>query len=231
MTANLTIVQPAATARPRDVPLGSPTRPSWRGRLHLAMLTVTAPLCALVAVDATSFRSRFGLLVFAVALCSMLTVSVTYHRWVHTIRARAAWRRADHAMIFVAIAGTSTPLCLDLEPSSSATWRLVFVWTIAAVGVAAKLSGCRRGDHVGNVLYIANGWAGVLILPPLWASGQVMATILIILGGVVYTLGAVGFTRGWPRLRPSVFGYHEVWHAATVVAAGAHLAAVWMITT
>ena len=58
-----------------------------------------------------------------------------------------------------------------------------------------------------------------------------MATVLIIIGGVVYTLGAIGFTRRWPTLRPSVFGYHEVWHAATVVAAGAHLAAVWMITT
>ena len=195
------------------------------------MLAVMAPLCALVAVDATSFRSRIGLLVFAAALCSMLSVSVTYHRWVHTLRARAAWRRADHAMIFVAIAGTATPLCLALEPASSATWRLVFVWTIAAVGVAAKLTGSRRGDYVGNVLYIANGWAGVLILPALWASGDAMATVLITLGGVVYTLGAVGFTRRWPRLRPSVFGYHEVWHAATIVAAGAHLVAVWMITT
>jgi hemolysin III len=231
VTADLTILDPAATAPPRDVPLGSPTRPSWRGRLHLAMLAVTAPLCALVAVDATSLRSRIGLLIFAAALCSMLSVSVTYHRWVHTLTARAAWRRADHAMIFVAIAGTATPLCLELEPASSATWRLVFVWTIAAVGVAAKLSGSRRGDHVGNGLYIANGWAGVLILPPLWASGEVMATGLIILGGVVYTVGAVGFNRRWPRLRPSVFGYHEVWHAATVVAAGAHLLAVWMITT
>ena len=88
MTATLTTVDPAARALPRDVPLGSPTRPSWRGRLRLAMLAVTAPLCALVAVDATSARSRIGLLVFAAALCSMLSVSVTYHRWVHTIRAR-----------------------------------------------------------------------------------------------------------------------------------------------
>lgn len=219
-----------ARPRPRDVPLGSPTRPSWRGRLHLVTLTLVVPLCAVVALDAHDVRARVGVVVYAVGLCSMFFVSTTYHRWVHTIRARAAWRRADHATIFVAIAATSTPLCLTFEPASAAAWRLVVVWTIAAVGVTAKATGSRRGNNVGNVLYIANSWAGILILPALWSNGYVAATVLLIVGGLTYTVGAVGFARQWPALRPSVFGYHEVWHAATVAAASAHLIAVWMIT-
>lgn len=221
------IVDPATSSR-WDVPLGTPTRPSWRGRLHLVTLAIAAPLCALVAVDAQDTRARIGVVVYAAGLCSMLAVSTTYHRWVHTIRARAAWRRADHATIFVAIAGTTTPLCLI---SSSPVWPLAVVWAIAVVGVLAKATGSRRGHHVGNVLYIANSWAGLLVLPALWASGHVVATALLLAGGLIYTGGAFGFARRWPTLRPSVFGYHEVWHAATVAAAGAHLLAVWMVTT
>lgn len=214
-----------------DVPLGSPTRPSWRGRLHLVTLALVAPLLMVVAADARSDLIRVGVVVYAVGLCSMFFVSTTYHRWVHTIRARAAWRRADHAMIFVAIAATCTPLCLTLGPAGSATWQLAVVWSIAAVGIVAKAGGGRRGNHLGNALYIANGWAGLAILPALWARGYVTPTILLLTGGVVYTVGAAGFARRWPSLRPSVFGYHEVWHAATITAAGMHLAAVWLITS
>ena len=108
------------------------------------MPIVMAPLCAVAALDAASLRARIGVIVFAAGLCSMLTVSVTYHRWVHTIRARAAWRRADHATIFVAIAATSTPLCLTVGPESSAGLRLLVVWTSAALGVAAKATANRR---------------------------------------------------------------------------------------
>ena len=127
------------------------------------MRIVMAPLCAVAALDAASLRARIGVIVFAAGLCSMLTVSVTYHRWVHTIRARAAWRRADHATIFVAIAATSTPLCLTVGPESSAGLRLLVVWTIAALGVAAKVTANgrrhtrvrrsdtrRRGDQRGH---------------------------------------------------------------------------------
>ena len=96
------------------------------------------------------------------------------------------------------------------------------IWTIAALGVAAKGHRTRAGNHMGNALYIANGWAGIFILPPLLARGHVVATVLFIAGGIVYTFGAIGFARRWPTLRPSVFGYHEVWHAATVIAATVH---------
>jgi hemolysin III len=215
----------------RDVPLGSPTRPSWRGRLHLLTLILVTPLSVLAVVDARGGAIRIGVAVYAAGLCSMFLVSTTYHRWVHTMRARAAWRRADHVMIFVAIAATSTPVCLTLFSAGSAAWRLAAIWTIAGIGVVAKASGTRRGNLLGNALYIVNGWAGVAMLPALWAHGDVTATVLLMVGGVVYTVGAVGFARRWPRLRPSVFGYHEVWHAATITAAGTHLVAVWMITS
>jgi len=213
-----------------DVPLGSPTRPSWRGRFHLAALLAAVPLFALLAIDVNDTRTRIGVALYAAGLCAMFLVSTTYHRWVHTLRARAIWRRADHATIFVAIAATTTPVCLALTPAIP-WWRLGIVWTLAAAGVMAKLVGGRRGNSAGNALYIANGWVGALMVPALWVDDERAAVVLLVVGGLVYTGGAAGFARRWPSLRANVFGYHEVWHIATVVAAGAHFGAVWLITT
>ena len=109
-------------ARELDVPLGSATRPSWRGRLHLIGLAAAVPLTVVLAIVASGGRAHGGVIVYAVGLCSMLAVSVTYHRWVHTVRARAAWRRADHATIYAAIGGTFTPLCLL---AFGTVWRVV----------------------------------------------------------------------------------------------------------
>src|SRR5687768_14792090 len=85
--------------------LGSPERPSWRGRIHLWALACIIPPLVAMAVQADGGRARAGVIIYTAGLCSMLAVSTTYHRWVHTTRARAAWRRADHATIFAAIAG------------------------------------------------------------------------------------------------------------------------------
>jgi hemolysin III len=80
-----------------DAPLGSPSRPSWRGRLHLIALWSAIPLLVELAIESDAVRSRAAVIVYAVGLCSMLGVSTTYHRWVHTVRARAIWQRADRA--------------------------------------------------------------------------------------------------------------------------------------
>lgn len=79
-------------------------------------------------------------------------------------------------------------------------------------------------------MYITNGWAGLVLIPALAAAGLVVPTVLLLIGGVVYTAGALGFARRWPTLRPTVFSYHEVWHLCTLVAAAAHLAAVWIVS-
>jgi len=214
-----------------DVPLGSPTRPTWRGRLHLVGLLVAIPLVVTVALLADGARSRAGVVVYGAGLCSMLLASTTYHRWVHTVHRRTRWRRIDHAMIFAAIAGTFTPLCLTLMGSRAAVVLLISVWLAAIIGATIKISGWRRREHTATAVYIGNGWAAVLLAPALWARGGAVATSLVFAGGVIYTVGAIGFQRRWPTLRPSTFSYHEVWHSCTLAAAGLHLAAVWIVTT
>lgn len=214
-----------------DVPLGCATRPLWRGRLHLLGLAAAVPLMVVLAILASGARARGGVIVYAVGLCAMLAVSVTYHRWVHTVRARAGWRRADHATIYAAIGGTFTPLTLMAFGTSASVVLLIVVWSAAVAGAVIKIADWRHADRVGVFLYLGIGWAGVLLMPALWQQGGVACVVLMFIGGVAYTVGAIGFGRRWPTLGPSVFSYHEVWHAFTLIAAGSHLAAVWIVAT
>lgn len=214
-----------------DAPLGSPSRPSWRGRLHQYALMAAIPMLVLLAIRSDAADSRAAVIVYAAGLCAMLAVSTTYHRWVHTIRARAAWRRADHATIFAAIAGTFTALAM----SSFSLWPtivlLVIIWGAAGVGAAFKVFSFHRVSRLGAAMYIAIGWAGLAIVPAVWQRGGPWAVGMLLGGGVLYTVGAIGFGRQWPRLRPATFSYHEVWHAFTIAAAGLHFAAVWTVAT
>lgn len=188
-------------------------------------------MLVLLAIESDAAESRAAVIVYSVGLCSMLAVSTVYHRWVHTVRARAAWRRADHAMIFAAIAGTFSALALSSLDTRPAVALLVVIWGAAAVGAWFKVFSFERTKRLGVAMYIAVGWAGLAIVPGVWDRGGPLAVGLMLAGGVVYTVGAVGFGRQWPTLRPATFSYHEVWHSCTIAAAGLHFAAVWTVAT
>lgn len=215
-----------AQRHPLDAALGTPARPSWRGRLHLIGLCSAIPLVIALAISSDGARSRAGAIVYAIGLCSMLAVSTTYHRWVHTIRARALWRRLDHATIFALIAGTCTALALTSLSTAGAIVMVTAIWLAAVVGAVLKLVHFERANRFGPVLYIAMGWSGAALVPAIWQRGGALPVGCLVAGGVVYTVGAIGFARRWPTLRPSKFSYHEVWHAFTIAAAGLHFAAI-----
>ncbi|MCU1391807.1 MAG: hemolysin family protein [Ilumatobacteraceae bacterium] len=217
--------------RPRDVPLGTVARPLWRGRLHVFALFGVVPALAVLTVVARSERARISVVIYALGLCSMFVASATYHRWVHTLRARVIWRRIDHAMIFAAIAGSVTPICLLGVPNGLGVTLLCVMWVGCLFGIGMKIAGWKHQRIVGGVMYIAVSWVGVIAIPSLWREAGVLPAALMIVSGVFYTVGAIGLNRKWPRLSPAVFGYHEVWHLCTVIAAAAHLGAVWIIAT
>ena len=214
-----------------DAPLGSPSRPSWRGRVHLIALWVALPLLVALTIASDDARSRAAVIVYGVGLCAMLAVSTIYHRWVHTIRSRAAWRRADHATIFAAIAGTSTALTLTSLSTGPAIAMLIVVWLAAIAGAAFKVFGFDRANRLGGVMYIALGWSGLVLVPAVWQRGGTTAVALLLGGGVLYTVGALAFARQWPTLRPARFSYHEVWHVFTIAAAASHFGAVLTLAT
>ena len=134
-------------------------------------------------------------------------------------------------MIFAAIAGTATPVLLVMMPGPFGITLLSIVGAMSVVGAVCKLSRWRRGDTIGSVLYAVVGWLGLLMLPALWRDGGVAPAVLWLSGGVLYSLGAVAFTKEWPRVRSTVFGYHEVWHLFTIAAAAAQFSTIWIIAT
>ena len=195
-----------------------------------ALFVVVPALVILVAI-ANGHRARISVVVYAMGLCSMFVASATYHRWVHTLRARDLWRRVDHAMIFAAIAGSITPICLLGVPDALGVPLLGVMWTGCLFGIGMKIAGWKHQRIIGGVMYLAVSWVGVIAIPDLWQRRGVLPGALMIVSGIFYTAGAIGLNRKWPTLSPAVFGYHEVWHLCTVIAAGSHLGAVWVIAS
>lgn len=215
----------------RDDPLGCDGRPSWRGRVHLIGLCAAVPALTMLINRAHGARATLGACIYAAGMWAMFAASTTYHRWVHNLSSRASWRRADHAMIFAAIAGSATPIILIVMPSWRGVALLAVIWSAAAVGAALKFSRWCRGDPIGTAMYAGVSVIAALALPALWIRGGVAPAALYIASGVLYIFGAQWFSRTWPRLKSSVFSYHEVWHAFTVAAATLHFVCVWLIAT
>ena len=149
----------------------------------------------------------------------------------HHPRARALWRRADHATIFAAIGGTCTAVALTTLSTGPAIAMLVVIWTAAVVGAAFKVASFHRAHRLGSIMYIALGWSGLALAPAVWHRGGAVAVGLLLGGGIIYTAGAAAFGRQWPTLRPARFSYHEVWHSLTIAAAGLHFAAIVTLAT
>ncbi len=215
-----------------DVPLGHAHRPSWRGGIHVIGLIAAVPaLTALFMSSTRGTRFQLALVVYAVGLCTMLGASATYHRWVHGMKARSVWRRIDHAAIFAAIAGSSTPIVLAALPGATGAVLVGAIWSAAVLGAWFKLSRWGGGDLAGVVMYVVTIVLAAVALPWLWVREGAVPTVFVIVGGGVYLTGAVGFANRWPTLRPAVFSYHEVWHVFTIVAAVTQFIAIWMLAT
>lgn len=179
------------------------------------MLASIFALVALVKQAATT-EARIVAWVYGVASVLLYLTSSSYHVFARSPRARRIMQRADHSMIYVLIAGSFTPIAVLAVPSP---WRwivLATMWAGAMAGVALKVFAMDRYPRVGAALYIVLGWAGAVIFPALWHRPGTLA--LIAAGGVLYTVGAILFALGRPRLSPRWFGYHEMWHSFGIVA-------------
>jgi hemolysin III len=203
-------------------------RPQWRGRVHLVATIAALPATLLLMLAARSAMSRVAVGVFAASLIGTFSVSAAYHRVARTPAGVKWFRRADHSMIFVLIAGTYTPICLLALPGGWGISMLVTVWVVALAGAAYKMARLGSGPD-GSWLYIVLGWAAVIISPALISNLDGPQLALMATGGLIYTLGALGFSRRWPDIVPHRFGYHEVWHSMTVAAGGCHFALVALV--
>jgi len=207
---------------PNDV--ASPrTKPLLRGVSHeIAAGVALAGLVALVLL-APGPRARVGALVYGLSLVALFSVSALYHRPTWSPRVRLWMRRLDHSAIFLLIAGTFTPLCLLLGDTRAHT-MLAVVWAGAGLGVLRALVWPRAPRMVATALYLVLGWAAIPIVPAMYRALGAGSIVLLAAGGLLYSVGAVIYATRRPDPFPKVFGYHELFHALVVGAAGLHFA-------
>jgi hemolysin III len=206
------------------------TKPLLRGVFHQwAFVAAVAAGVTLVAL-AEGVRERTAVWIYAGSLAAMFGASALYHRgrW-RSARVRIWLRRLDHSTIFLLIAGTYTPFALLAFDGAAADLVLVVVWAGAAAGLLLNLFWIDAPAWVAAIVYLALGWVGVLTLPQLFDRAGVAAGVLVIVGGCLYTLGAVGYALRRPNPWPAVFGFHEIFHILVVAAAATQFVAVALV--
>jgi hemolysin III len=226
-TTGPTPVSPAAALATTVAEL----KPRLRGWLHAYAAAVSILTGAVMIAVAATLRGGPAATTTAI-YCATVTMlfgtSALYHRLNWSPRAQRLMKRLDHSMIFVFIAGTYTPIAVLSLPRNSAIAVLIAVWTGAAFGVILQTAWYSAPRWLSAPCYIALGWVAAFVFPELLHNAGVAAFVLIAAGGVIYTIGAVVYALKRPNPYPGVFGFHEVFHLCTLVAALCHYVAIWL---
>jgi hemolysin III len=175
--------------------------------------------------------ARVPLAIYSLSLVGLFAMSALYHRVTWSATARRRIRCLDHGMIFVLIAGTATPFAVLALPPLVGTAILAVAWTAALGGLAFQFAWAAASKWVTALVCVALGWTTLATAPALASSLEPVAIALLIGGGAVYTAGAAVYVLRRPDPVPAVFGYHEVFHALVILAAGLHFAVVatWLV--
>jgi hemolysin III len=205
-------------------------KPRLRGWLHAYAAVISiASGAALIAVSTAVRGGLAGLTtsIYCATVTLLFGTSALYHRVDWSASARAVMKRLDHAMIFVFIAGTYTPIAVLALPTGPMIGVLVAVWSGALIGVGLQMFWPGAPRWLSAPCYIALGWVAVFVFPDLLHNAGVAAFALIAAGGVVYTLGAIVYATKRPNPYPGTYGFHEVFHTCTLVAAICQYVAIW----
>jgi hemolysin III len=226
----MTSIHPASDLSPSEV-ISDIFKPRMRGWLHAyAALFSLATGVTLIVVASTlrGGQATWSTAIYAATVTMLFGTSALYHRLSWSPRAHSVMKRLDHSMIFVFIAGTYTPFVALTLPKGSSIAVLVVVWTGAIFGVILQTAWPDAPRAVSVPLYIALGWVAVFVIPQMLHNYGVATLVLISVGGVIYTVGALVYGFKKPNLYPGTFGFHEVFHLCTLVAAICHYIAVWL---
>ena len=207
-----------------------PSKPLLRGWSHVvAFATVAVLSIVMLAAASATTGQRLVLAVYVSGTLAMFGVSALYHRVSWQPRAHSVMKRLDHSMIFLAIAGAYTPVGVFGLDGWQQPTVLAIVWTGAAIGVLLEWLPLEVPRPLFTAVYVIVGWSAALALPQLFSGIGPTGFWLVLGGGVAYTIGAVIYALKRPDPWPTVFGFHEVFHACTVVGAGCHLGAIALV--
>jgi hemolysin III len=182
------------------------------------VLPAVAGAITLVVVSGGDVARQISLGVYGVCLVLLFSVSASYHRGPWSPKTRRVWGRLDHATIFLAIAGTYTPVVVNVLKGWPSIVLLVVIWVLAGSGVIVATTGIPLPRWVTVVLYVGVGWTVVFFLPALADRIHTSGLIVLGVGGALYSAGAICYALKRPRLWPRVFGFHEVFHILVIAA-------------
>jgi hemolysin III len=207
--------------------VGIPVKPRLRGVFHQWAFCVAIAAGVVLIAFSDGWLPRFAAWVYATALVAMFGASALYHRYPFKTAARRVWaRRLDHSTIFLFIAGTYTPFAL-LAFDGTISWVvLATVWFGVALGLILNFVWLDAPRWVSALAYLSVGWVGVITIPQLFSGVGVPGSVLVMIGGALYTLGAVVYAVHWPNPFPATFGFHEIFHVLVVAAAATQFVAV-----
>jgi hemolysin III len=193
-------------------------KPRLRGWLHTGALPVTLVAgFALVALGPT-LQARLAAAIYAITSGLLFGISATYHRGTLGPRLAEVLRRFDHANIYLIIAGTYTPFALLALDGAARVAVLSIIWSGALAGVLFRVCWLGAPRWLYTVLYLGLGWTAIFVMPQLLDGAGLAAVVLVAVGGLFYTAGAIVYGLRRPDPSPSWFGFHEVFHAFTIAA-------------
>ena len=209
-----------------DTAPGVGAKPRLRGVSHEVAFYVTIALAVLIGLKAEGAAGISGAVVFGVSVAAMFGTSALYHRRTWSPPARRWMRRMDHAMIYTLIAGTYTPFALLVLDGYWKIAVLAVVWSGAGIAILLKMVWVDAPKWLAAVFGISLGWVGVIVAPQLFGGIGLAGALLLIAGGVAYTVGAIIYARRRPDPFPTIFGYHEIFHALVIAAVALQYAVV-----
>ena len=219
---SIPLLEDALDHAPYDV------KPTWRGWIHAGMfpLAIAAGIVLICLADGAA--AKISSAVFMLTSLLLFGISAVYHRFNWKPTTLALFRRLDHSNIFLLIAGTYTPLAVNALPFPKSLILLLIIWGGTALGIAFRIFWLRAPRLLYVALYIVLGWGAILYVGDLVAA-NVATMVLVLVGGVSYTVGAVFYALKRPNPVRGVFGFHELFHACTVIAFLCHWAAILLL--
>jgi hemolysin III len=202
-------------------------KPKLRGVSHEWAFFLSLGFGAALIILAETPRATLAVAVYAISLSALFGTSALYHRvnWSRP-QVRQWMRRLDHSMIFFLIAGTYTPFALLVLEGTLAMTILAVVWVGAIAGAIVEMIWIDHPKWASALIYLSLGWVAVATFPQLWSEMGAAGTLLVAVGGLLYTAGAVVYAVQRPNPSPAVFGYHEVFHLFVIAAAMVQYAAI-----
>ena len=205
---------------------GIEDRPTLRGWFHVVSFFVFLVVAPWLLLESPSVGATIALLIYIASMLALFGVSGLFHRVRWAPKARRRMRRLDHSTIFIAIAGSYTAVAGLVLLGTPRLEILLVVWVGGVIGIIQRQLWIDAPKWVNAIPYIVVGWSALLVLPPLFHALGVAGFAWLMAGGLFYTIGAVAYSLKRPNPIPGVLGYHEVFHAGTVLGALCHFVVV-----